>query len=107
MKLKGGMNKMWICEECTVVFQIYSVRKTLKRAPFCPSCGDRFEVVPYSAKKFDTGVKITRPRWKPEEIELVKKCLTGEKAPHQVAIELGRTLNSVKKYSERLRKSSP
>jgi transposase-like protein len=106
MNYKGGLSKMWICEDCTFVFQLHSIRINLKKKPFCPSCGENFEVVAYSAKREPKSATKAWQRWQPAELEMANKCLMGERAPHQVAIELGRSLDSVKKCVERLRKES-
>ena len=88
------MNKVFICEECVLVFQIHTSCKDMKK-PYCPKCGEKFEVRSYQTVK--KGEKFIRIKWKQEELELLDRCINGELAVHQVAVMTGRTVNSVSK----------
>lgn len=106
MNYKGGVGRMWVCMDCAVVFQLHSIRKNLKKNPFCPSCGDNYDVSAYKIEKPAKGQKKVRQPWTDEEIEVIKKCAAGERPPHQVAIELGRSVTSVNRRVARMRQES-
>lgn len=92
--------KIFICEDCTVVFQVYGMNR--KKHHFCPSCADHFAVVPYQAERqSETNTKI---RWTAEELDLIKEVIKGNYQPYQVAILIGRSTNAVVKKANRVKK---
>ncbi|MEC1716636.1 hypothetical protein [Schinkia azotoformans] len=88
------MNQVFICEDCVFVFQIHTSCKDMKK-PYCPKCGEKFEVRNYQSVK--KGEKLIRIKWKQEELELLDRCISGDLGAHQVAVMTGRTVNSVLK----------
>lgn len=97
-KLK--FQKDYICDACPCVFIIYASK--LNRKPSCPICGESMDVRRYEAKRCDES-KSLKSRWTSHEEDLAKKCLTGELLPYQVAILLGRSINSVTQKVRRMR----
>lgn len=99
-------NKMYICEDCTFVFQLHTSFKSTKNKPFCPKCGENLATTKYKADRLTKrkkGDKIVRIKWTARELELLDKCVAGELEPHQVAIQTGRSINSVLKKIPRRR----
>ena len=90
----------FICEECTVIFQVYGSKRKKGRY-FCPYCGENTDVHPYEAERYSSSDK--KIRWKQEELELVKECISGNMQPYQVAIMIGRSTNAVNKKVQRMR----
>lgn len=93
-------SKMFVCEECIFVFQAHSVLTNHTRKPYCPNCGDNFEVRQYQADRMvkrKKGQKLVKPPWTPSELALLDCIIAGELLPHQVAIKIGRSINSVNK----------
>lgn len=93
--------KNFICEDCTVVFQVYGTKK--RNGYFCPCCGENLSVIPYQSDRLSSTV--TKIKWKPEELALVEQCINGKMQPYQVAILIGRSTNAVAKKMRRMNAS--
>lgn len=93
------MSNMYLCEDCTVVFQLHT-KINHRKSVHCPSCGEYFEVVKYKAER--VGEDNKKIRWTDEEVKLLMEVKRGKLQAHQVAIQTGRTINSVMKKLGRL-----
>jgi len=92
VKMQG---KVYCCNDCAVVFRIYSKMPDMK-TPLCPNCGDNVDVQIYQQKrKGEKKSSIYYSRWTAEEVELIDKVIKGELEAYRAAIMMGRTRASV------------
>lgn len=90
----------YICNDCVLVFETHGKLGPRKIA-YCPNCGDNVATTKYS-----TPLKESKRRgWSEEELELLKRCITGELMIYAVAAKLGRTSKSISRQIHRLKKN--
>jgi DNA replicative helicase MCM subunit Mcm2 (Cdc46/Mcm family) len=93
-------NRWFMCEHCTFVFQTHSQFSKNNRSVHCPNCGKSDGVMKYESQRYNH--QKTRIDWKEDEIaELVKEFNDGL-MPHQIAINLGRSIGSVREKLRRM-----
>src|SRR5690348_877862 len=95
-------SKSFICEECVFIFTIYASLRV--RKPYCPNCGDNFEVHIHNADRHSPEGRHVKIRWTETELDLLDSIIAGELLPSQVAMMTGRPTNAVVKRLGRRRR---
>lgn len=91
----------WLCDDCTFVFQTFGRKQRGgRRAYYCPKCGDNVAVTEYVADRFNKN-RVYQV-WKDEELKVLEQVMKGELLKYQAAIQLGRSIKSVRRKIERL-----
>ncbi|MFC0188463.1 hypothetical protein ACFFJY_09210 [Fictibacillus aquaticus] len=78
-----------------------------RKSVYCPKCGERWETRVYESTGKGTRGRQGWKDFKPDEIVVLKRCLSGELAPHQAALLLGRNANSIRIKLHRMRNGTP
>ena len=93
----------FICDDCICVFTIY-LAKIIKK-PVCPLCKSDRYVRDHVSERMDKGSNKFKKRWSDGELIILRRHLKGELTAYQVSYLVGRSVNSVIKKSERMRRN--
>lgn len=91
------------CHRCILSFQTFGPpRGRTHGGVYCPACGEYDEVrVQRGMHGQREEMKNLKIRWKPEELEILELCIQGKLTNYQVAVKIGRSVNSVSKRLKR------